>query len=74
MHEVITTETRKCKKRVMNNILKLSNKHMVKKIQMKKKGMEDNKLPKWLESKIDFNEPNKLINDIRTDTNNVEVS
>ena len=36
--------------------------------------MEDNKLPKWLESKIDFNEPNKLINDIRTDTNNVEVS
>ena len=36
--------------------------------------MEDNKLPKWLESKIDFNEANKLVNDIRTDTNNVEVS
>ena len=36
--------------------------------------MEDNKLPKWLESKRYFNEAKNLINDIRIDTNNVEVS
>ena len=36
--------------------------------------MEDNALPKWLESKRDFNEAKNLINDIRIDTNNVEVS
>ena len=50
---------------------------------MKKKGlepkqfkitnMEDNKLPKSLESRNDFNEAKKLINDIRIDKNNVEV-
>ena len=50
---------------------------------MKKKGlepkqfkitnMEDNKLPKPLESRNDFNEAKKLINDIRIDKNNVEV-
>ena len=36
--------------------------------------MEDNKLPKWLESKRYFNEAKNLINDIRIGTNNVEVS
>ena len=36
--------------------------------------MEDNMLPKWLESRNNLNEAKKLMNDIRTDTNNVEVS
>ena len=35
--------------------------------------MEDNMLPKWLESRNNLNEAKNLINDIRTDTN-VEVS
>ena len=35
--------------------------------------MDDNKLPKWLESKNDFNEAKKLINDIRIDKSNVKV-
>ena len=34
--------------------------------------MDDNKLPKWLESKNDFNEAKKLIND-RIDKSNVKV-
>ena len=42
--------------------------------QFKITGIEDNKLPKWLEWRNDFNKANKLINDIRFDTNNVEVS
>ena len=56
---------------------------MMKKVRMKKKwlepkqfkitNMEDNKLPKSLESRNDFNEAKKLINDIRIDKNNVEV-
>ena len=56
---------------------------MMKTVRMKKKGletkqfkitnMEDNKLPKSLESRNDFNEAKKLINDIRIDKNNVEV-
>ena len=37
-------------------------------------GIEDNNLPKWLESKRDFNEVKNLISDIRIDTNNVETS
>ena len=36
--------------------------------------MEDNMLPKWLESRNNLNEAKNLINDIRTDMNNVEVS
>ena len=35
--------------------------------------MDDNKLPKWLESKNDFNEAKKLINDIRIDMSNVKI-
>ena len=35
--------------------------------------MDDNKLPKWLESKNDFNEAKKLINDVRIDKSNVKV-
>ena len=41
--------------------------------QFKITNMEDNKLPKSLESRNDFNEAKKLINDIRIDKNNVEV-
>ena len=36
-------------------------------------GMEYNKLSKWLKSKNDFNEANKLINNIRIDMSNVKV-
>ena len=64
-------------------VLILTKKLMMKKVRMKKKGlepkqfkitnMEDNKLPKSLESRNDFNEAKKLINDIRIDKNNVEV-
>ena len=36
--------------------------------------MEDNMLPKWLESRNNLNEAKNLINDIRTDMNNVDVS
>ena len=36
--------------------------------------MEDNKLPKWLESRNSFNEASKLINDSRINTNNAEVA
>ena len=42
--------------------------------QFKLTGMEDNKLTKWWESKNDFNEAKKLINDIRIDPINVEVN
>ena len=31
-------------------------------------------LPKWLESKNDFNEPKRLIDDIEVDMNKVKVS
>ena len=41
--------------------------------QFKITGMDDNKLPKWLESKNDFNEAKKLINDVRIDKSNVKV-
>ena len=41
--------------------------------QFKITNMEDNKLPKSLESRNDFNKAKKLINDIRIDKNNVEV-
>ena len=41
--------------------------------QFKITGMDDNKLPKWLESKNDFNEAKKLINDIRIDMSNVKI-
>ena len=34
----------------------------------------DNVLPEWLKSKNDFNEAKRLIDDIRTDMNKVEVS
>ena len=64
-------------------VLILTKKLMMKKVRMKKKwlepkqfkitNMEDNKLPKSLESRNDFNEAKKLINDIRIDKNNVEV-
>ena len=36
-------------------------------------GVEDNELPEWLKSK-NFNKAKKLINDIKADANNVEVS
>ena len=36
--------------------------------------MEDNMLPKWLESRNNLNEAKNLINDIRTDMNNVDIS
>ena len=42
--------------------------------QFKITSIKDSKLPKWLESRNNLNEAKKLINDIRTDTNNVEVS
>ena len=42
--------------------------------QFKISGMEDNMLPKWLESRNNLNEAKNLINDIRTDMNNVDVS
>ena len=42
--------------------------------QFKITGIEDNMLPKWLESRNNLNEAKNLINDIRTDINNVEVS
>ena len=35
--------------------------------------MEDTKLLKWLESRNDFNEAKKFINDIRIDMSNVKV-
>ena len=41
--------------------------------QFKLTDMEDNKLTKWWESKNDFNEAKKLINDIRIDMSNVKV-
>ena len=75
------------KKRVMNNVVKLydddldsyeetndegdlnqkeGRKHF------KITGVEDNELLEWLKSK-NFNKAKKLINDIKADTNNVEV-
>ena len=42
--------------------------------QFKITSIKDSKLQKWLESRNNLNEAKKLINDIRTDTNNVEVS
>ena len=41
--------------------------------QFKITGMEDTKLLKWLESRNDFNEAKKFINDIRIDMSNVKV-
>ena len=40
--------------------------------QFKITGMEDTKLLKWLESRNDFNEAKKFINDIRIDMSNVK--
>ena len=47
---------------------------------MKKKGLNPNslklvynKLPEWLQSKNDFIQTNKLLNDIRIDLNNGRV-
>ena len=42
--------------------------------QFKITSIKDSKLQKWLESRNNLNEAKKLINDIRTDTNNAEVS
>ena len=44
------------------------------KLDEKTKELKLNALPEWLNSKNDFNEASKLINDIRADTNKVKSS
>ena len=75
------------KKRVMNNVVKLYDDDLdsyeetndegdLNQIEGRKHfkitGVEDNELLEWLKSK-NFNKAKKLINDIKADTNNVEV-
>ena len=75
------------KKRVMNNVVKLYDDDLdsyeetndegdlnqkERRKHFKITGVEDNELLEWLKSK-NFNKAKKLINDIKADTNNVEV-
>ena len=87
-HDIITPETKDRKTRVINNVVDLYNNYFYfyEKTQdestfSEKEGrnprqfkLADNELPKWLESKNDFNEAKRLIYDIRIDMNKVKVS
>ena len=86
--KVITAETKERKTRVRNNVLTLYNnycnfctKTYDQSALNEKEGSNpnqlkivDNELPEWLESKYDFNEAMKLIDDIRIDMNKAKVS
>ena len=83
-----TDETEKGKRRVVNNAVALYNnyfdsygKSYNERALNKKEGrnpnqfkIADNELPEWLESRNDFNEAKRLIDDIRNDMNKVKVS
>ena len=86
--KVFTAETKERKTRVMNNVVTLySNyfnsyeKNLWWKRRAKKEGHDpnhfkivDNELPEWLESKNDFNEAKRLIDNIRINMNKDKVS
>ena len=87
-HNIFAPETKERKTRVVNNVVNLYNNYFnfYKKTYdgstlNEKEGRDpkqfkltDNELSKWLESKNDFNEAKKLINDIRIDMNKAKVS
>ena len=86
-HKVFTTETKECKTRVMNNVVTLYNNYFnsyektYDEIALNEKEGHDpnqfkivDELPEWLESKNDFNEAKRLIDNIRINMNKDKVS